>query len=322
LPERLVERGIGETRAALVDKGEIVEARIELDGIVPAGSIIGARLTNTGTGGRNAIAADDHAVEYLLPRGAAGVTEGATLTIEVTREAIPGIETWKRPLARVTEESPRPALLFAARLGARELVFPDSRDPLAAAGWDELLDQARTGVISFGGGELRISPTPAMTLIDVDGTLPPAELALEGAARAAQAILRLDIGGSIGIDLPTAGNKAARQKAAEAIDAVLPQPFERTAVNGFGFVQIVRPRRRASLVELAQDRAPFEARALLRRVALAQPGAQRIVAHPAVIGVLAMRREWIDELSRQIGGAIELRADAALPMSGGYAEKP
>ena len=31
-PEWLIERGIGETRAVLVDNGEIVEARIELDG--------------------------------------------------------------------------------------------------------------------------------------------------------------------------------------------------------------------------------------------------------------------------------------------------
>ena len=111
-----------------------------------------------------------------------------------------------------------------------------------------------------------------MTLIDVDGFLPAGELALRGAAEAARAIRRLDIGGSIGIDLPTVGSKAARQEAAAAIDAALPQPFERTAVNGFGFVQIVRPRGRASLVELAQDRAPFEARALLRRAAFETAG--------------------------------------------------
>jgi len=188
-------------------------------------------------------------------------------------------------------------------------------------GWNDLIEEARTGVVRFAGGELGISPTPAMTLIDVDGHLAPDELAVAGAREAAKAIRRLDIGGSIGIDLPTAGSKAARQEAGAAIDAALPQPFERTAVNGFGFVQIVRPRRQASLVELAQDRAPFEARALLRQIAFEPAGPKRIVAHPAVITVLEGRRDWLDALARQIGGAVALRADATLPMSGGYAEK-
>ena len=146
------------------------------------------------------------------------------------------------------------------------------------------------------------------------------ELAVRGAAEAAKAIRRLDIGGSIGIDLPTAGSKETRQDAAAAIDALLPQPFERTAVNGFGFLQVVRPRRRASLIELAQDRAPFEARALLRRAAFETAGAKRLVAHPAVIRVLETHPDWLNALGSQLGGAISLRADAALPMSGGYAE--
>ena len=46
LPEWLIERGIGETRAVLVDGGEIIEARIELDGVTPAGSVLDARLAN------------------------------------------------------------------------------------------------------------------------------------------------------------------------------------------------------------------------------------------------------------------------------------
>src|SRR5207248_11686334 len=129
---------------------------------------------------------------------------------------------------------------------------------------------------------------------------------------------RLDIGGSVGIALPTAGKKAARQTGATAIYANLPQPFERTAVNGFGFVQIVRPRLRASLIELAQDRASFEARALLRRAAFELPGSKRLVAHPAVASLLKHRRDWLDALAGQTGGAISLRADPALPMSGGY----
>ncbi|HKX91264.1 MAG TPA: ribonuclease [Sphingomicrobium sp.] len=309
MPEWLFEEGIGERRYALVDNDEIAEARIEPEGTLRAGSVIAARLVR---GGRNAIARDESGNEYLVPKGAPGVTEGATLAIEITREAIPGTEPWKRPLARMTDEPAREAPRLEGRAA--------QPGELGGAGWDELIEEARSGVVPFNGGELRISPTPAMTLIDVDGALPPDELAVRGAAEAARAIRRFDIGGSIGIDLPTAGSKAVRQHAAEAIDATLPQPFERTAVNGFGFVQIVRVRQRASLVELAQDRAAFEARALLRRAAFEPPGPKRLVAHPAVVAMLEARTDWLATLSRLVGGTVGLRADPALPMSGGYAE--
>jgi hypothetical protein len=318
LPEWLIERGIGEIRAALVENGEIVEARIELEGTIPAGSVVAARLIRPAA--RNAVARDQADIEYLLPKGAPGVTQGASVNVEIIREAIPGAEPWKRPLARITDKAPAPAPRLAERLDGQEVVFPASRDELAQAGWNDLVDQARSGTVQFAGGELRVSLTAAMTLIDVDGCLAPEELAVLGAAEAAKAIRRLDIGGSIGIDLPTAKSKPARQRAAEAIDAVLPQPFERTAVNGFGFIQIVRPRSRTSLIELAQDRAQFEARTLLRRAAFEAAGAKRLVAHPAIVAVLESRNCWLDALSRQIGGAVSLRADAALPMSGGYAE--
>ena len=310
MPEWLTERGIGETRHALVDDGEIVETRVELDGVRRAGSVIAARLTTAAA--RNAVARDEVGTEYLLPRGTPGITEGAALAIAITREAIPGSEPWKRPLARTTDEAVGDAPPLPSR--------PAGRDELNSADWEDVVDQARTGVVSFAGGELRIVPTPAMTLIDVDGRLPPDELAQLGASEAAKAIRRFDIGGSIGIDLPTASGKAARQRAATAIDAVMPQPFERTAVNGFGFVQIVRPRRRASLIELAQDRAEFEARALLRRVSFESAGPKRLVGHPAIITVLERKAEWLEALTRQVGGAVGLRADPALPMSGGYAE--
>lgn len=321
MPEWLVERGIGETRAALVEDGRILEARIELDKSQPAGSLQAARLIDVGARGRNAIARGEGGTEYLLPLAPAGIAEGANFTLEIMREAIPGGETWKRPLARAADAEPRPPVPLEDRLGGRLLPFPPAAgDPLGDAGWDDLLEEARSGCVTFEGGSLGLFPTPAMTLIDVDGTLPPADLARRGAACAARAIRRLCIGGSIGIDLPTSGGKEARQSAAAQIDRNLPQPFERTAVNGFGFVQIVRPRRHPSLLELAADRAAFEARALLRRAALAGPGALRLVAHPAVAALLEARPAWIEALARQAGGAVALRADPALPISAGHAE--
>jgi Ribonuclease G/E len=309
LPEWLVEQGIGETRVALVDGGEIVEARILRDGVVPAGTVLAARLVSAG---RNAVARAG-TQEYLLPRGAP-VTEGAALNIEVTREALAGGEPWKRPLARVSDAAPAAAPAIQGHI----LPFPSPTDALEAAGWSDLLDEARSGIVAFPGGELRVALTPAMTLIDVDGHLPPEQLALAGATASARTIRRHGIGGSIGIDLPTIGGKAARQAVAEAVDAILPQPFERTAVNGFGFLQIVRPRRHASLFELAADRAGFEARALLRRAAR-ETGAIALVAHPAVVA--AVRPEWLDQLGAQVGGAVTLRADPSLAMAAAYAQR-
>ena len=158
-----------------------------------------------------------------------------------------------------------------------------------------------------------------MTMIDVDGWLEAAELAQVAAWASARAIRRLDLGGSIGIDFPTLGDKEARRTVDGILDEYLLKPSERTAINGFGFVQVVRPRPRASFIDLARDRGPFEARALLRRVTAETPGGKRIVAHPSVIAVLEKHRAWLDVLARQVSGAVELRADASLPMSGGYA---
>lgn len=324
MPEWLIEKGIGETRAALVEDGRIVEARIELDGTIPAGTILKARLVHSGNNGRNGIARDEGGTDYLLPHVPREIAEGAAFNIEVARPALPGPEPWKRPLAKATRDERRRPQSLAERLRTsgetvRKLIFPTPRDELAAAGWNELMEEARGGRVDFAGGSLGLFFTPAMTLIDVDGALPPTELAIAGASAAAEAIRRLDIGGSIGIDLPTARGKEARAATAQAVDAILPQPFERTAVNGFGFLQVVRPRSRASILELALDRAAFEARALLRRVAFEPPGPKRLVAHPAVIA--AVEGDAVDLLARQAGGSITLRADAGLPMSGAYAER-
>ena len=311
LRDWLVERGTGERRLVRIDGGEIVEARVLLDGIVPAGAILAAKLARAG---RPAIAIAE-GQEFVLRDGAGEATEGQAIAIEVVREAIPGAEPWKRPLARISVEPPR-----EAPLEAEQLRFPSPHDPMEEAGWSDLIEEARTGMVAFTGGALRVSPTPAMTLIDVDGTLPPLELAMAGAKAAARAIVRHGIGGSIGIDLPTVQGKDQRTAIGAAVDVILPNPFERTAVNGFGFLQIVRPRRHASLFELAQDRDAFEARALLR-LAARETGPVRLAVHPAVHAVLQANPAWLEQLGRQVGGPVSLRADARLTISGGHAER-
>ena len=305
MPEWIVEEGIGETRAALIENDEIIEARVRREGITPGGTVLDAKLVAVAP----RVTVEANGERFLLPRGVSGVTEGARLLIEVTREALGGTEPWKLGLARRTDLDPSPAPPLA------------EGKPGRIEGWNDLLEEARSGIVRFEGGELRIEPTAAMTMIDIDGWLVPDKLAQMAAWAAARAIRRLDLGGSTGVDFPTLKDKAARAELDSILDAYLDKPFERTATNGFGFLQVVRPRKRASLVELAQDRAPFEARSLLRRAATENPGAKRLVAHPAVIAVMEQRQAWLEALGRQLGGNIALRADAALPMSGGYAEK-
>ena len=303
MAEWIVEDGIGETRAALVEGDEILEARVRREGVTPAGTVLDARL--------NAVAprvtVEAGGEQLLLPRGVSGVSEGGRLLVEVTREALGGAEPWKRGLARRTDADPcPPPPLAEGRAGA-------------IPGWDDLLEEARTGIVRFDGGELRIEPTAAMTTIDIDGWLVPERLAEMGAWAAARAVRRLDIGGSIGIDFPTLKGREARTRIDAILADYLPERTERTAINGFGFVQLVRPRARPSLVDLAADRPAFEARALLRRAGR-EMGAIRLVAHPAVVKLLEQRADWIERLARQVGGAVGLRADPALGMAGGYAE--
>lgn len=306
MPDWLIERGIGETRYALIEGDQVIEARVVLDGVVPAGTFLDAKLKSTG---RNAIAVAA-GVEYLLPKGSQRATEGATVRIQVTREALGEPEPWKRPLARMLDHEP----------DLNQLPQGQTVDCFPGGVWEDLQEEARSGLVTFAGGELRISVTSAMTLIDIDGYLSTKGLTLAGATAAAQAIRRHAISGSIGVDFPSGTDKATRYEAAAVIDSNLPGLFERTAINGFGFMQIVRPRQHASSFEMALDRASFEARALLRRVASDTPGAKQIVANPALIAVLKRQKDWVEALSRQIGGAVTLRADASIPIHGGYAE--
>jgi ribonuclease G len=314
LGEWLFEEGIGENRAILLEDGEIVEAAIELAGL-RAGAVVLAKLTRIA-----GVATLEDGSEARVAPLPPGVTEGAGFHAEVMREPIPEAGRPKPARLRPTERALAPGPGLRQRIGSPAPLPHHGPDRFEEAGWSELLEQARTGEIPFEGGALRMSVTPAMTLFDVDGSLPPAALARAGAAAAARAIRRFGIAGSIGIDLPTLPGRAERQVAAAAVDATLPQPFERTAVNGFGFLQIVRRRERPSLAETLQaDPAGAAARALLRR---AERHQGPLVLHAAarVIAAIEAGPGWIAALERRAGGAVALRPEPGLAISAGHVE--
>ncbi|MEG8038161.1 ribonuclease [Sphingomonas sp. LR60] len=303
MAEWLYEDGIGEARAALIAGDRILAARIELPETLRVGTIARARLTE------KLIATLDDGQEVILDRAPPGVTLGALATIEVIREAIPEPGRAKRPRARVTDAAPAPGPDLLARITATPHPVRTLRahqpDALEAAGWSEVIEEAQTGEIAFAGGALRMTPTPAMTLFDVDGDGPLDQLAIRAATAVALAIRRHAIGGSIGIDFPSIAGKALRQEVAAALDAALPPPFERTAVNGFGFLQIVRPRPRASLPErVRDDPAGTAARAALRQLERVPPDAPNAIRLSAPVRTrLESRPDWIELLVRRTGRA-------------------
>ncbi|NJR77875.1 ribonuclease E/G [Sphingomonas corticis] len=302
MAEWLYEDGIGEARAALIDGGRIVEARTELPGRLRVGTVAPARLVE------RMLARLDEGGDVALDRAPAGVTLGARIVVEIVREAIPEPGRSKPAKARVSDALPRSGPDLYERIAATGLPVRRSavheRDALEEAGWSDVLEEALTGDIAFAGGALRMTPTPAMTLFDVDGE--PGDLAalsIRAAAAVGAAIRRHDIGGSIGIDFPTITGKADRQAVAAALDAALPPPFERTAVNGFGFLQIVRPRPRVSLPErLRADPVGAAARAALRlleRVPAGAPNRHRLP--DAVRARIEATPGWIDALVTRTG---------------------
>lgn len=309
MSEWLYEAGIGEARAALVEGGRIVRARIEPDSDAPrVGAVLDARLVELlpGRTGRVTYAGGE-AVLAVLP---SGVTQGAALRVEIVRAALAERGRVKLPRAVSSDASPAPGPDLLARLLRSGTPVRTLRayepDRLEAAGWSEVLEEARTGDIGFASGALRMTATPAMTLFDVDGDPPLEPLALAAARAVAAAVVRHDIGGSIGIDFPTLPGKAARGAIDAAIDAALPQPFERTATNGFGFLQIVRRRARASLPErLLADPAAAEARAMLRSIERTPPPLPRVHRVSARVHAALLRHSgWIAELARRTGTSV------------------
>jgi hypothetical protein len=308
LAEWLYEEGIGENRAILVEDQDILVGAIELPGEMRCGSILPGRLVRIAIPGRRGIVSTGQGEVMVEPLPAA-LTEGRNVRVEIAREPIAEPGHPKFAKGRITDAEEREGPSLAERIGSPPPLRPLGPDLFHEAGWSELIDEALGEPIDFPGGELRMSLTPAMTLFDVDGFLPPFELALAGAEAAALAIRRLDIGGSIGIDLPTLPSREERLRAVAALDAVLPQPFERTAVNGFGFLQVVRRRERRSLPELLQwDPVGAAARGLLRTAERGIGGCE-LTAAPAVIARLGANPDWLETLARRVGGAVALRED-------------
>lgn len=324
MAEWLYEAGIAEERAILVERGAIVAARVEWGGPVRAGLVADARLVAKPAGARRGLARLIDGAEVLIDGLAREANEGDTLRLRIVRPALAERGRNKRAQARPASDqapAPAPSLLDELRQSGMPVRGVRVAGPeFGDHGWDELVEQAQSGEIAFAGGSLAITPTPAMTLIDVDGYGTPAALALAAVPAIAAALRRLDLGGSVGIDFPSLAEKRERQAVDAALGAALADwRGERTAMNGFGFVQLVSRLERPSLVARYARRAEAQARILLRQAErVAGPGTLLLTAPPAVRR--AIIAEWEQDLARRTGRRILWREDAALAPEASFAQ--
>jgi hypothetical protein len=302
-----IDERAGETRAAVVENFRLVEMHIARDGDgLGAGARLPARL-KAKRGNRGFAEADGE--ELLVEPWPQGASEGATVTLEITRAA------WKEPgrnrlaKARPTQLDPWPAPSLASALHARGHVLQPGWPADIDTQWADAFEAAELGRVAFDGGSLAFAPTPAFTTVDVDGQgLALLRPALNTLART----IRLwGLGGGIVVDCPAA-DRDQRTTAADAFDKAMGKlSFERTAINGFGLLQIVRPRPGPSILERAQlDRAGTGAIALLASAGRdTGTGAMRLVAAPPIIHWLQSRPHLVEGLSRSTGRAVGLAAD-------------
>ena len=310
MAEWLVEDGIGEKRALLVDGDKVLAAKLRWPGELHAGQQIAAKLT-TKRGARGTATMPDGR-EVLVDKLPRDASEGGTLDLVITRDAMAERGRYKLPAAR-------PAGAF----DAGDCVFATGRSVhrFPRGLWEELWDTASSGEVNFGGGSLIFFVTPAMTVVDIDGVLPPRELALAACKPLARALQQSDLGGNIGIDFPTLEAKADRKAVDAALDLALSDwPHERTAMNGFGLVQIVARLDGPSLLHrFATSRTGMAARMALRRAEMVEgAGTTLLTVHPALKAKL--KPEWMTELERRTGRPLRLETDPGLAIEAATAQ--
>jgi hypothetical protein len=321
LPEWLVEEGIGEHRALCFAGEDVIAAMIDWPGQLAPGQVENAVLVSkvrNATRGRARFASGEEALVDRLPRDA---SEGAEMRFEVLRTRFDERGRIKLAQARPTDKPERPAPTLFETLQQRGNNVRIVRN-FPGDDWEEIWSEAWCGFYDPPCCSLHFTTAPAMTVIDVDGRSVPRELALAAAEGLGRALPRFDLHGSVGIDFPTLTEKADRRAVDEALEKALADwPHERTAMNGFGFVQIVSRLERPSIIHrVQQGRVGAAARLLMRRICEdpGMPGDLLVTCHPAVRARL--KPEWIEEAKRRTGRDIRIETDPGLALDGGFAQ--
>ncbi|MEL7199146.1 MAG: ribonuclease [Pseudomonadota bacterium] len=313
----LIENGIGETRALLVEDGKPRAAKLWWDGEVYCGQITTAKLIAKQSGSRRGTAQIESGEEILVDKLPRELTEGKRFSVRISRAVIAERGRYKRAQGRYVNESSI-AQAQTDPFADLDTTHVSAFDPGL---WEEVWTSASAGALDFPGGGIVLSATPAMTLIDVDCSHP--EEAYHNAIPAiAKALRWFDIGGNVGIDFPTIIDKRDRKAYDNRLAERLGDwPHESTAMNGFGFVQLVARLEGPSLLHrFTTSRIGMCARYALRVGERAQGTGPTLLVtvHPALKSKLKAQR--IDELARRTGKQVRIETDPSLALEAPQAQ--
>jgi ribonuclease G len=353
--ELLWDAGPGEIRAGIVEEDVLVEFRIirlrRNESIVQAaGERYTARIVSrTGNG---QVMVDLGAGHMAMLKNCPAVSDGSLIEVEMVRGPYPEPGNWKLPVvAPLADYAPlqsdaawhfsaEPWELFlqATAPMVSAIICPDvavagdvrrtlddqapdiriNREQIQEADFVNLIDSAVSGSVPLPNGMLMIERTRAMTMIDIDGNVDGLTLNLQAAVEIPRFLRLFDITGPIGIDFVSVVSKEARQQILAAFDdaARALGPHERTAINGFGFCQIIRRRTGPSVSEIicgtrrAQMSDESLAIALLRDAGRSiGVGPRQLVARPAIIDLIKSWPEETGALRSSLGVDIVLLPD-------------
>jgi hypothetical protein len=353
--------GPGEIRTGLLEDGQLAEFRLirlrrNEQMLLAAGERYTARLLSRTRNGQAMV--DIGGGQMAVLRNPPLLPEGTLLEVEMARGPYAEPGNWKLPAVRYLPDikpqydqpawhfSGEPWELFLRNMAphVHKVICPDvtalgevrqlfgmdapeiAVDPesIEAQDFDSLIEQAVSGVFPLPDGALCIERTRAMTMIDIDGSVDGETLNMQAAREIPRLLRLLDISGQVGIDFVAMESKSARQAVVSTLDEAAGRlgAFERTAINGFGFCQIVRRKTGPSVSEIlcGTRRAVLSdesrAIALLREAGRSTGvGPRRLVAPPAIIDLIKKWPEETAALRFSLGVEIELVSD---PVAIGY----
>ncbi len=311
----------GERRVGVFEDGVLVELHLHRNNALMWGE--------TGTAKIKTKSSNSHFLrtsekQDLLLRGEVTESVGKTLPFRIVREAIaePGLLKLAEA-RRLTEDDKErsPDGQWASR-------FPKTRaGPAHMAAMSDALSAALTCTAQVGHAQISFQRTKLGLVIDVDGEGKALPINLAAAREIARLLRLYQVGGMVLIDFIAVNSKAERQEIALAFDeaaAADERGFERSAVNGFGLLQVVRARPRPSVLDMLFgthiQSASDETQALwLLRDAAREPGigTRTITAPPSVAQWLTKynSRSLISEVEKITGAPLSIVAD---PLLTGY----